>query len=128
MGHILLCSHPCRLPEISEVSLERCFVWFSSGSDGPCPNSPNFHEYLHDLGHVLTSFIDNSLLVGEMVEEVCKNVKDTIKIVDSLGFSHDKKSQLSPSQEITCLGFVLNSTSMTITLMEEQKRKIYHVC
>ena len=72
--------------------MERRFVLFSSGSDGPCPNFPNFHEYLHDLGHVLTSVIDNSLLVGETVEEVCENVKDTIKIVDSLGFSHDKKS------------------------------------
>ena len=54
--------------------------------------------YLNDLGHVITSFIDDSLRVGEMVEEVCKNIKDTAKIFDSLGFVvHCEKSQFSPS-------------------------------
>lgn len=53
--------------------------------------------YLNDLGHVITSFIDDSLLVGQMVEEVWENVKDTVKIFDSLGFVvHDEKSQFSP--------------------------------
>lgn len=85
--------------------------------------------YLHDQGHIITSFIDDSLLMGQTKEEIYQCVMDTVRIFDDLGFTiHSEKSQFSPTQEITYLGFVLNSNSMTITLTEERKQKLLHAC
>lgn len=47
--------------------------------------------HLHDLGHVITSFIDDSLLVGHTKADIVHSVTDTIKIFDSLGFVIRKK-------------------------------------
>ena len=53
--------------------------------------------HLHDLGHVITSFIDDSLLVGQTEEDIVHSVTDTIKVFDSLGFViHEEKSQFMP--------------------------------
>ena len=53
----------------------------------------------------------------------------TIKLLRSLGFIiHLNKSVLTPSQEITFLGMVLNSVNMTICLTEYKKHKIYQLC
>ena len=60
--------------------------------------------HLRNLGHAITSFIDDSLLVGETQSETVAATIDTIKTFDSLGFIvHDEKSQLVPTQEITYL-------------------------
>ena len=85
--------------------------------------------HLHDLVHVITSFIDDSLLVGQSKTEVCENVIDTVKMFDALGFTiHEGKSQFIPAQEITYLGFVLNSHEMTVTLSGDRKEKLWHTC
>ena len=81
--------------------------------------------HLRNLEHAITSFIDDSLLVGETQSETVAATIDTIKTFDSLGFLvHDEKSQLEPTQEITYLGFVINSKEMTVTLTEERKQKV----
>ena len=41
--------------------------------------------HLHDLGHVITSFIDDSLLIGQTKAEIYESVIDTVKVFDSLG-------------------------------------------
>ena len=85
--------------------------------------------HLHDLGHVITSFIDDSLLIGQTKKDIYKSVTDTIRVFDNLGFIiHDEKSQFTPVQEITYLGFVINSVSMTITLTPERKQKLLNAC
>ena len=85
--------------------------------------------HLHDLCHVITSFIDDSLLIGQTKAEIYESVIDTVKVFDSLGFTiHDEKSQLMPTQEITYLGFVINSQTMTITLTHERKQKLLNAC
>ena len=79
--------------------------------------------HLHDLGHVITSFIDDSLLIGQTKAEIYESVIDTVKVFDSLGFTiHDEKSQLMPTQEITYLGFVIN------LLTHERKQKLLNTC
>ena len=85
--------------------------------------------HLHDLGHVITSFIDDSLLIGQTKAEIYESVIDTVKVFDSLGFTiHDEKSQLMPTQEITYLGFVINLQTMTIMLTHERKQKLLNTC
>ena len=85
--------------------------------------------HLHDLGHVIFSFIDDSLLIGQTKAEIYESVIDTIKVFDSLGFTiHDEKSQLMPTQEITYLGFAINSQTMTIMLTHERKQKLLNAC
>lgn len=67
----------------------------------------NHSSILYDLGHTITSFIDNSLLLGNM-EQVIAYVTDTLTF-DSLGFAiRDEKSQSEPTQELTYLGIVVN--------------------
>ena len=81
--------------------------------------------HLHDLGHVITSFIDDSLLVGQTEEDIVHSVTDTIKVFDSLGFViHEEKSRFMPTQQITYLGFEINSCDMSITLTTERKHKL----
>ena len=41
--------------------------------------------HLHDLGHVITSFIEDSLLIGQTKAEIYESVIDTVKVFDSLG-------------------------------------------
>ena len=55
--------------------------------------------------------------------------KDTIILFDKLGFViHPHKSVMIPTQEITYLGFVLNSTTMTIKLSDERRVKVIQAC
>ena len=53
------------------------------------------------------------------------NVLDTIAMYTKLGFYiHPGKSYLNPTQEITYLGFVLNSITMSIKLTTEKASTI----
>ena len=45
--------------------------------------------HLHALGHTITSFIDDSLLVGNTEQEVIACVTDTVTTFDSLGCTVD---------------------------------------
>ena len=66
--------------------------------------------YLHDCGHIITSFIDDSLLIGQSKFELSQNISDTVKLFDSLGFSvHGEKSHFMPTHEIRYLGFMIDS-------------------
>ena len=47
----------------------------------------------------------------------------------SLGFTiHSVKPVLKPTQNLTHLGFILNSKDMTLKLTEQKKQKIYELC
>ena len=84
---------------------------------------------MYDLGHVITSFTDDSLLVGQTEEDIVHSVTDTIKVFDSLGFvMHEEKSRFMPTQQITYLGFEINSCDMSITLTTERKHKLREAC
>ena len=81
--------------------------------------------YLHRLGFMSTSFIDDTLLVGLSKEECLLNVQQTMYVLQRLGFViHPEKSVFDPVRTITYLGFVLDSVRMTVTLTKERKQKI----
>jgi len=58
-----------------------------------------------------------------------QNVIDTTTLFDKVGFIiHPEKSVLLPTQTITFLGFVLNSTLMKVTLTPERALKLKNAC
>ena len=84
---------------------------------------------LHNEGHAVTSFIDDSLLVGRTKNDDVKSIIETVKTFDGHRFTvRDEKSQLEPTQEITYLGFVINSTDMTVKLTYERTQKVLQAC
>ena len=87
------------------------------------------YAHLRSKGYLSTAFIDDCYLQGQTYEECAKNVQETVKLFQSLGFViHSEKSVLSPCKKLKYLGFWLNSDSMTVTLPDDKKEKIKNVC
>ena len=85
---------------------------------------PCFAE-LRTLGHTSVAYLDDSLLISDSWEECMKNIHDTTNLLESLGFCVNyEKSVLQPTQQITFLGFRINSAHMTISLTEDRKLSV----
>lgn len=83
------------------------------------------YAHLRQLGHLSASYIDDSYLQGDSFADCERNVMDTILLFDSLGFTiHPEKSSLIPKQEITFMGFKIDSVSMKVF---PTKEKIDHL-
>lgn len=84
---------------------------------------------LRQMGHTNSGYIDDFYLQGADFLECCNNVKDTVDLFLRLGFFiHPDKCVLTPTQEITFLGFVLNSKSMIVQLSDKKKEKLKLLC
>ena len=80
---------------------------------------------LRSKGHLSTAYIDDPFLQAQSFEECLQNVKDTVFLLQSLGFVvHAEKSELYPCHELKYLGFIFNSVDMTIRLTNEKAQKI----
>jgi hypothetical protein len=80
---------------------------------------------LRNYGHISVIYIDDTLLIGEDVQSCIKNVQDSSKLFQSCGFKiNTEKSIIEPKTEIEFLGFVINSSNMTISLTESKALKI----
>ena len=78
--------------------------------------------YLH------SGYIDDSYLKGQNFEECQRNVEATLELFTRLGFIINRdKSDIHPTQIITHLGFILNSTLITATLTLAKKEKMKDV-
>ena len=87
------------------------------------------NAYLRQLGHISVSHIDDSYLQGDDYNDCANNVIATSRIFDELGFIiHPEKSSFIPSQEITILGFRINSVLMRVFPTEEKIIKIKTSC
>ncbi|XP_072030140.1 uncharacterized protein [Amphiura filiformis] len=81
------------------------------------------------MGHVITAYIDDSLLIARTEEQAARSVRDTAKFLETLGFIiHPEKSVFTPTQEIVYLGFKINSNEMTVSLPTARKLDIKMVC
>ena len=70
---------------------------------------------LREKGLISVVFVDDSYLHGDTYDNCLFNIKNTIQLLNSLGFTkHPNKSVLIPTQNITYLGFTINSVNMTI--------------
>ena len=80
------------------------------------------YVYLHTSGHILTGYLDDSLLLTVEYNDCVKTIPYTISTFDKLGFVvHPSKSVLSPTQEITYLEFIIKSEEMTVRITEKRK-------
>ena len=76
-------------------------------------------------GHIIIIYIDDLFLVGHSYEQCVNTVIETLILLEKKGFViHPSKSVFIPCQEITFLGFLLNSHEMTIRLTEEKISKL----
>ena len=80
---------------------------------------------LRSRGHESVIYLDDGYLQGLTYALCLANIQDTVSLLTSLGFFISPKSVLQPTQELTYLGFVLNSVSMSVTLTEKRKEKLW---
>ena len=84
---------------------------------------------IRSKGHSVVAYIDDTLFVAETEQAAKEAVADTTELLSRLGFAiHPLKSVMEPVQEITFLGFILNSNSMEIKLTEKRAHEIVQLC
>ena len=87
------------------------------------------YSTLRKMGHANVGYIDDSILQGDTYSDCDQNIRDTVILMDDLGFTvHPVKSVLVPTQIIVFLGFLLNSIDMTVKLTPEKCTKLRENC
>ena len=79
--------------------------------------------------HIVAAYIDDLYLQSDSYEGCIETIVDTTIMFDNVGFViHPEKSQFLPTQQLTFLGFVIDSLSMRVYLTEARRQKVlYHV-
>ena len=87
------------------------------------------YAHLRLLGHLACAYIDDSIFMAQTFDSCQDSIRYADRLFRSVGFyiNYDK-SELYPMQEIEHLGFVLNSTRMTVTLTEGKRVKLINKC
>ena len=76
-------------------------------------------------GHFIAIYIDDLINVGLTYDAYVKNFLASIKLLNSLGFIiHPDKSIFLPKQEITFLGFNINSQKIGATLIDTKNKTL----
>lgn len=80
---------------------------------------------LRSRGFMSVIYLDDILCIGKDYDECMKNVKETVGLLESLGFVVNYgKSELEPSKSCEYLGFVIDSHELTLELPVKKKQKI----
>lgn len=81
--------------------------------------------FLRNLGLKSVIYLDDFLLLGDSHSECLDNVNKTCGLLTNLGFIINyEKSQTIPSQRCKYLGFIFDSSSMTLELPENKRLAI----
>ena len=80
--------------------------------------------HLHTKGFISSIYIDDFYLQGSSYLDCQDNVKNTLDLLQSLGFEISNKSSLIPSTSIQHLGFILDSCDMSISLASDKREHI----
>ena len=84
---------------------------------------------LREQGYLSVIYVDDTLLCGETQDECLENIKQTVALLQYLGFTiHPEKSVLLPTQIIEFLGFIIDTTHMTISLTSRKRQNIIQQC
>ena len=87
------------------------------------------YSTLRQLGHLNASYIDDSYLQGDTIQECIDNVSKTDNLLTQAGFvTHPDKSVHEPTQRITFLGFVLDSIKMRVTITAKRITDLKQLC
>lgn len=79
------------------------------------------------MGHINSSFLDDSWLGAYTYDECVRNVNDTKLLMTKVGFVlNTEKSVLIPSKKVVFLGNIIDSDNMIVYLPLEKKQKIVH--
>ncbi len=90
---------------------------------------PVFATLRSKFGHTCLGYIDDSFYTEESYDECLQATFNAVELITSLGFKiHPDKSVIIPSQCIEFLGFLLDSSSMTVTLTPRKKEKLRLLC
>lgn len=81
-------------------------------------------------GYIVAAYIDDCLCLADSAVESEKAVSRMKQVLEQCGFLiHDEsKSVLTGVHEIEFLGFIINSTKMTLTLTDRKKEKYVGIC
>ena len=75
-------------------------------------------------GFSVLGYIDDSLILGKLQEECELATTRLIEILSDLGFTiNQQKSVFSPSNQITFLGYVIDSKNMTVCPTDKKREK-----
>ena len=86
-------------------------------------------SYLRERGIRLVTYLDDFLILGDSVESCEQDCARVADLLTELGFIINwGKSEIKPTQEITFLGFTINSITMRIGLPCEKRRKMKNTC
>ena len=84
---------------------------------------------LRQRGVRLIIYLDDILIMAESQALALHHAASTLNLLEGLGFIVNyNKSQLIPCQSIEFLGFLINSTNLTLQLPGEKLRKIRKTC
>lgn len=79
----------------------------------------------YHLGFTSVIYHDDILCIGESYEKCLSNVRETLRLLDCLGFVVNyNKSNVQPQQYCRFLGFIYNSIDMTMSLPTEKRNDI----
>lgn len=80
--------------------------------------------HLRSLGHACFPYIDDTFVVADSLEEATNSCRVLAETLDKLGFViHEKKSVLIPTRKLTCLGFEIDSDTMTVKVTGDKISK-----
>ena len=84
---------------------------------------------LHLQGHLSSGYIDDIYLQSQTYNGCATNVIDTVTQFDALGLiSHPSKSTFVPTQRLEILGFIMDSSKMTVTLTPAKAESLCELC
>ena len=85
--------------------------------------------FLRQQGYIVSAYIDDIIIIDESFDACISATVATIKLLDYLGFViQPVKSVFVPTQCITYLGFIIDSTSMRVTLSLSKSQKVKCLC
>ena len=85
--------------------------------------------FLRKRGVRMILYLDDFLVLGSTYQEAQSHTALAVSLLESLGFTINReKSRLIPTQIITFLGFVIDSTVETLSLPQEKVVKVRSLC
>ena len=80
---------------------------------------------LRKQGLISTRYLDDIFCIGSTYESCVKNVTITKRVLESLGFLINKEKSMNfPATQCKFLGFIINSSQMTLELTQEKRKKV----